>query len=112
MIIQDSKKNINLFIGGVNLPLVIAPEDEPLLREAAVLVDQQINERRQKNTIVKPLDITAIMVALSASSKLLVAQRTIDGNIQEQLKPHLESIQQELEDMNTYADDILQKLEI
>jgi cell division protein ZapA (FtsZ GTPase activity inhibitor) len=109
---QDNKKNINLFIGGVNLPIVIAPEDESLLREAAILVDQQISERRHKNTIIKPLDITAIMVALSTASKLLIAERTIDGNIQEQLKPHLESIQQELNDMNIYADGILQKLEI
>ncbi|MFM2344405.1 MAG: hypothetical protein RLZZ210_1016 [Pseudomonadota bacterium] len=109
---QDNKKNINLFIGGVTLPIVIANEDESLLREAAVLVDAQINERRQKNTIIKPLDITAIMVALSTASKLLVAQRTIDGNIQDQLKPHLESLQRDLDEMNEYADSIMKQLEI
>ena len=109
---NQDKKTLNLVIGGVHLPLVIAANDAELLTNAANFVDKQISERRQKNSVVKPLDVTAIMVALSTASELLIAQRTIEQGIQEQLSPHLNNLRDELTQMHNYADDVIQQLGI
>ncbi len=109
---QSKKINLHLHIGGIHFPLVIAQEDESVLKQAAFMVDQEINNRRNKNTIIKPLDVTAIMVALSTASKLLVLESKMHDNIQVQLKPHLDSLQDELQRISLYADSVMQQLEI
>jgi len=108
---QAEKKNITLNIGSISLPLVISINDEEVLVEAANLIDEQINQRR-KTSIVKPLDVTAIMVALSTASELLKAEKIIANGIQEQLSPHLDMLRQELSQMHNYADEVMYKLEI
>ncbi len=107
-----NRKNIKLNICGIHLPLVIDPSDEELLIQAAKLIDIRINERRKNTQVVKPLDITAIMVALSTASELLQAQNTISKGIQNQLEPHLQSIKQDLLIMNQKADVVMHQLNI
>jgi Cell division protein ZapA len=108
---HTDKKNVKVNIGGISLEFVVTNEDEAvLMKEAASYVDKDINDRRQKQAIVKPLDFTAVVVALSVTLKLLAAQKTIENGIQEKMHEQLEGLNKEIQGLNVYADEVLSNL--
>ncbi|MCS6763062.1 MAG: cell division protein ZapA [Candidatus Protistobacter heckmanni] len=69
-----SAKAIEALIGGQSYRLSVSPENEPALRAAVFLVDEQMS-RIRATTRAKGQERVAIMAALSLASELLAARK-------------------------------------
>jgi len=92
------KVNINIQVGNFKLPLSVNPEDEPIYREAARMINDRLEAYQTKYRVANlTQEYMLSFSAIDIATRLVRMQRTTDvGPVEEMIK----SLTQDLQDFN------------
>lgn len=95
---DKGKVNINLKVGILHHPLTVSPEDEPIYREAARLIDERYVAYSKKFTAARLKSEELLsMAAIDIAFKYVKMRRDVDV---EPVEKALQALTSDLEDFN------------
>lgn len=92
------KVNINIQVGNLKLPLTVSPDDEPICREAARMLNMRLEAYQTKYRAANlSQEHMLSFIAMDAATRLLRQQKNTDlGPVEDMIK----SLTYDLEDFN------------